>query len=106
MKVYSSWLRLMSTVLVVVLAATFAAPARVDAMEPFTIIAIASAAAAVFVLVIYLIVASTADKRMSEAPAERWVACTESETGSRTCWPIPAPTAELAAAGALPIQTQ
>ena len=105
MKTGRPWLRLVCAVLVVALAVTLVAPSRADAMDPLTIIAIASAAAAVLVLVIYLVVANTADKQMkSDAPEGRWMACTESEPGSRVCWPIAPPTGDLAAA--LTVQTQ
>ena len=60
--------RALALVLAVVLLVTFATPARAEAMEPMTILAIAGAALIVIVLVVYLVVANVEGPRMSQAP--------------------------------------
>ena len=67
MTIHSSWSRMLSVILLVALAVTLATPARAEALEPFVIIGIATAAVAVFVLVIYLVVASSSDSRGAAA---------------------------------------
>ena len=61
--------RVLALALAVVLMVTFATPAKAEAIEPFTILAIAGAALIVIVLVVYLVVANVeGDKMRSEAP--------------------------------------
>jgi hypothetical protein len=61
--------RVLVLTLAVVLLVTFATPAKAEAIEPFTIIAIAGAAVIVLVLVVYLIVANTEGPKMGQAPS-------------------------------------
>ena len=62
--------RVLALALAVVLMVTFATPAKAEAIEPLTILAIAGAALIVIVLVVYLVVANVeGDSKMrSEAP--------------------------------------
>jgi len=59
--------RVLALALAVVLLVTFATPAKAEAIEPFTILAIASAAIIVVVLIVYLVVANVENPRMSES---------------------------------------
>jgi hypothetical protein len=89
-----SAMRLVAVVLAVVLMVTFAAPARAEAVDPFTVMAIAGAAAVVVILVVFLIIASTKGKRMEESAQERqpvMIACVESEGQPRNCWAVDRP---------------
>ena len=61
--------RVLAVVLAVVLLVTFATPAKAEAIEPLTIIAIAGVAVIVLVLVVYLVVANVEGPKMSKAPA-------------------------------------
>jgi len=61
--------RVLALALAVVLLVTFATPAKAEAIEPLTILAIAGAALLVVVLVIYLIVANVEGPKMSQAPS-------------------------------------
>ena len=53
----------MAATLLVTLVVVAATPARAEALEPMILIALVSAGLAVLVLVVFLIVASTADSR-------------------------------------------
>lgn len=66
--------RTIALVLVLVMLITAATPARAEAIEPLTILAIASAAVVVIILVTFLIVANMSDRRMAEVPDDRPVA--------------------------------
>ncbi len=79
--------RLLSVVLLVVLAVTVATPARAEALEPMTILALVSLGIAVVIVVGYLIVANVSGSRMAQADAPVLVACAESEGTPRACWP-------------------
>jgi hypothetical protein len=61
--------RVLALALAVVVLVTFATPAKAEAIEPFTIIAIAGAAVIVIVLIVYLVVANVEGPKMSKAPA-------------------------------------
>ena len=61
--------RVLALALAVVLLVTFATPAKAEAIEPLTILAIAGAAVIVLVLVIYLVVANVEGPKMSKAPS-------------------------------------
>ena len=63
--------RVLALVLAVVVLVTFATPAKAEAIEPLTILAIAGAAVIVLVLVIYLVVANVEGPKMSKAPIPR-----------------------------------
>ena len=100
MNITHSSFRLLAFTLVAVLALTLAAPARADALEPLTMVAIASLAVVGVVLIVYLIVANMGDSRRSATGEPRYVACVESDAEPRACWalpesPPPAPAAEI-----------
>jgi hypothetical protein len=80
----STMLRLTAVILIGVLLLTLAAPQRADA-EPATVIAIALGAAAVLILVVYLIVANTRGNRVAELQPVM-VSCPEPETRVEACW--------------------
>jgi hypothetical protein len=61
--------RVLALALAVVLLVTFATPAKAEAIEPLTILAIAGAALIVVVLVVYLVVANVEGPKMSQAPS-------------------------------------
>jgi hypothetical protein len=83
-----SWLRLASVVLLVVLAVTFATPARAEALEPLTILSLISLGVGAVILIGYLIVANVYDSKMGQAESPVLLACTESEAAPRACWPL------------------
>ena len=60
--------RVFAAALAVVLLMTFATPAKAEALEPMTIIAIAGAAVLVIVIIVYLVVANMEGPKMSRAP--------------------------------------
>lgn len=92
MRITHSGFRLLAFTLVAVLTLTLAAPARVDALEPLTMVAIASLVVVAVIIVVYLIVANVADKKRGAATGEpRYVACVESDAEPRTCWALPEP---------------
>ena len=63
--------RVLAFALAVVLLVTFATPAKAEAIEPLTILAIAGAAVLVLVLIVYLVVANVEGPKMSQgAPLE------------------------------------
>ena len=80
--------RLLSVVLLVVLVVTIATPARAEALEPMTILALVSAGIVVVILVGYLIAANVDSSRMGQADAPVLVACATSEASPRACWPL------------------
>jgi hypothetical protein len=61
--------RALAVTLAVVLLITFAAPAKAEAIEPMTALAIAGAAIVVIVLVVYLVIANVEEGRTAEQPA-------------------------------------
>jgi hypothetical protein len=93
MATHRSALRLLAVMLTVVLVATFAAPARAEAMDFFLISAAVSAAIVIVIVIVYLIVANTRGSKMddSKAPEPVKIACAESETQARTCWAVDDP---------------
>ena len=93
MTTHGSALRLIAVVLAIVLMVTFAAPARAEAVDPFTIMAIAGAVVVVVILIAYLIIASTKGKRMEEAEQRQpvMIACVEAEGQPRNCWAVDRP---------------
>ena len=92
---YGSIVRLIAVVLVVVLVGTVVAPARAEAMDPFTIMAIGGAVVCVVILIAYLIVANTKGRRMDQqdagTPQPVMVACVEAEGQPRQCWAVDRP---------------
>jgi hypothetical protein len=91
--------RLLAVILVAVLVFTLATPARAEALEPLTILAIAGLAVVVVVIIAYLIIANVGDSRRA-GPQLRYMACAESEAAAPTCWSVSdaaalTPTAEV-----------
>jgi hypothetical protein len=78
MERHAPWFQLVAVVLVVVGLATLAAPAPAQAMDPQLILALASAAGAVALIVGYLIVANGREKQRA-ASLEGIYACSGSE---------------------------
>ena len=93
MATHRSGLRILAVMLAVVLVATFATPARAEAVDFFLISAVVSAAIVVVILVVYLIVANTRGSKMddSKGPEPVRIACVESESQPRTCWAVDNP---------------
>jgi len=81
--------RLIALVLVLALALTLATPARADAFDVLAAVAIGTLVVAGIILVVYLIVANVHGSQMSQADSPILVACAESETAPRACWPLP-----------------
>jgi hypothetical protein len=108
MERHAPWFQVLAVVLLVVGFVTLAAPAPVQAMDPQLILALASAAGAVALIVGYLIVANGREKQRG-ASLEGIYACTSGEaTGPMGCGgpagPEPvfvtaAPESPMAAAG-------
>ena len=86
-------MRFIAVVLTVVLMVTAAVPARADAADPFTIMAIAGAAVVVVILIAYLIVANTRGSRSDDAQERQpvMIACVEAEGQPRNCWAVDRP---------------
>ena len=80
--------RILAAVLLVALVVSLATPGRAEALEPFTIVAIAGLVVVAVIIVVYLIVASTHDSQRSEA-TPRYLACIESDAEPRACWALP-----------------
>ena len=59
--------RVLALALAVVLLVTFATPAKAEAIEPLTVLAIAGVAVLVLVLVVYLVVANVEGPKMSQS---------------------------------------
>jgi hypothetical protein len=60
--------RVLALALAVVLQVTFATPAKAEAIEPLTVLAIAGAAVLVLVHIVYLVVANVEGPKMSQSP--------------------------------------
>ena len=78
--------KLTAVVLVCVLGVTFAVPAKAEAIDPLTAIAIATAAVGVLIVIVFLVVANMADAKRAAVPV--LYACVEAEGQARTCWPV------------------
>jgi hypothetical protein len=94
MMTHGSPMRVIAVMLAVVLVMTFAAPARAEAIDPMTWVAIAGAAVVVIILIAYIIVASSKGPRMPDARDESMpvmVACAEAEGQPRSCWVVDRP---------------
>ena len=89
MKDTHSGFGLLALTLVVVLTLTLAAPARAEALEPLTLVALASLAVVGVIIIVYLIIANVEHSRSSAESEPRYVACVESDTEPRTCWAVP-----------------
>ena len=79
-------LRLTTVVMVCVLAVTFTAPAKAEAIDPLTAVGLATAAVAVVILVVFLIVANMSDAKRAAVPV--LYACAGAEGQPRACWPL------------------
>jgi len=109
MERHAPWFQLVAVVLVVVGLVTLAAPAPANAMDPQLILALASAAGAVALVVGYLIVANNRESKRA-ASLEGVYACTNSEASGpmgcvgpskpRSVAAIAAPESPMAADGA------
>jgi len=97
MRPSGSAFRLVAVVLVMALALTVAMPAKADAMDVFTIMAIASAGVVVLILVVYLIVANVSDSRRAAGDRPVHLACVETTEAPRACWQTSQTAAEIAA---------
>jgi hypothetical protein len=89
--------RFVALVMVTVLLVLAATPARAEALEALTIVAIVGLALAGIILIAYLIVANVEGKKSADAGRLVWVAC-----ASDACTTVPAETAAALAAGAEP----
>lgn len=89
--------RLVAVVLVVALALTVATPAKADAIEPMTILAIVSAGVVVLIVIVYLIVANASESRRAADDKPVYLACVESPETPRACWQTSQPPAAIAA---------
>ncbi len=78
----------MALALIVVLAVTLAVPRQVEALEPLTIVAIASLAVLGLIIVVYLVIANASGSHR-QAGEPRYVTCVESDLESRNCWAVP-----------------
>ena len=89
-------MRVIAVMRAVVLLMTFAAPARAEAIDPLTWVAIAGAAVCVIIIIAFIIVASSKGPRMPDAqddgPRPVMVACAEAEGQPRSCWVVDRPT--------------
>ena len=83
---YWRMLKLTAVVMVCVLTVTFAAPAKAEAIDPLTALAIASAAVGVLLVVVVLVIANISDAKQAGVPV--LYACAEAEGQPRTCWPL------------------
>jgi hypothetical protein len=81
--------RLIAAVLVLALALTLATPAPADAFDVLTAVAIGTLVVAGVILVVYLIVANVHGSKMAAVDPPVLVACAESDTAPRACWPLP-----------------
>jgi amino acid transporter len=93
--------RLIALVLATVLMVVVATPAKAEAIDALTIVAIAGLAVAVIVIVAYLVVANVEGKS-ADSGRMIWVACAGDE-----CTQVPAAAvAELAATAVAPVDRQ
>jgi hypothetical protein len=69
--------RLLALVLAVVLVVTLATPAKAEAIDVLTGLAIAGAVVIVLVLIAYLVVANVEGSKRAEHYQEVWLACAE-----------------------------
>ena len=79
--------RLIALVLATVLLVVAAMPAKAEAIEPLTIVAIAGLAVAGIVLIAYLVVANVAGRKRADTGRVVWMACMGDE-----CATVPAAT--------------
>src|SRR5262249_59739233 len=80
--------RVLAAVLLAALVVSLATPSRAEALEPFTIVAIAGLVVVAVIIVVYLVVANIHDSQRSEA-TPRYMACVESDAEPRACWALP-----------------
>jgi hypothetical protein len=89
MSIHHPAFRMIALVLVLAFGLTLATPAKADAFDVLTAIAIGTLVVAGIILVVYLIVANVHGSKMSEADTPLLVACAESDAAPRACWPLP-----------------
>jgi hypothetical protein len=99
-----SVLKLMSVVLVTVLIATFAAPAKAEAIDPTLAITLGSLAVVAVIIIVYLVVANTRGPKMQSEgePAPSRVACLQVEGVIKNCWTLTYADMSLALPEAVP----
>jgi hypothetical protein len=95
---YSAPFRLIAVVLVAMLLVVAATPARAEAIEALTILAIVGFVAAGIVLIAYLIIANTEGDKTADAGRVIWVACTGDD-----CTTAPAAVEAVLAATPAPV---
>jgi hypothetical protein len=96
---YSAPFRLIAVVLVLMLLVVVATPARAEAIDALTIVAIAGLVVAGIVLIAYLVIANVEGDKTADAGRVIWVACTGDD-----CSTAPAAAVEAAlAAGPAPV---
>jgi len=74
-------------VLLVVLAVTFATPARAEALEPLMIVTLISLGVGVVIIIGYLIIANVYADKMGPPESPVRVPCKGSPAAPRACWP-------------------
>ena len=99
MKRHTPWIRLVAVVLMVVGLVTLAAPAPAHAMDPQLMLALASAAGAIALIVGYLIVANGRERQRG-ATLEGIYACGDQEASGPMGCGTPAASAPMAVAAA------
>ena len=99
MKRHTPWIRLVAVVLTVVGLVTLAAPAPAHAMDPQLMLALASAAGAIALIVGYLIVANGRERQRG-ATLEGIYACGDQEASGPMGCGTPAASAPMAVAAA------
>lgn len=89
--------RVLALVLTLVLVVTLATPAKAEAFDVLTGLAIAGAAVIVIVLIAYLVIANTQGDKRVERGGEVWLAC-----AAEGCVTIPPATTPVAFAAPRP----
>lgn len=89
--------RLLALLLATVLLVVASTPAKAEAIEPLTIVAIVGLVAAGIILIAYLLVANVEGSKRSDLGRLAWMAC-----GGDECWTVPAATAAAIAERTLP----
>jgi len=95
---YSAAFRLIAVVLVSVLLFVVATPARAEAIDALTIVAIAGLVVAGIVLIAYLVIANVEGDKVADAGRVIWVACTGDD-----CTTAPAAVEAILAAAPAPL---
>ncbi len=80
--------RIVAVALVVVVTLTLVLPRRAEALEPLTIVAIATLVVVGVIIVVYLVVANVSGSRRAAVGEPRYVTCVESDSEARNCWAL------------------